>query len=172
LLSPDAAANAVENLHQCLDVNWSETTTEITHGGRVGDALGAQSVGMDLVVASQFDLFDPLAAGEGVEGNVQNMVGLMIREMRFKEVEIGVDVGDQAGPARQKQHGADVTGTQPLDTIGQFLVDIGGAHHGLGPLGPRRIDESAVNSSPVFRERSRLASVAFFSESSSHSAAP
>ena len=43
---------------------------------------------------------DPLNASEGVEGNVQDVVGFMIGKMYLKEMKIGVDVADQAYPVR------------------------------------------------------------------------
>ena len=53
-----------------------------------------------------------------------------------------------------------------------FVVDIGGGHHGYGPLGTGRIVESFLDSPSPFLEESLLACRAFFSESSAHSKAP
>ena len=47
-------------------------------------------------------MFDPLTAGEGVEGDVQDVVGFMIGKMHLKEMKIGVDVADQAYPVPHK----------------------------------------------------------------------
>ncbi len=52
-------------------------------------------------------MFDPLTAGKGVEGDVQDVVGFMIGKMHLKEMKIGVDVADQADPACQEQREAD-----------------------------------------------------------------
>ena len=78
------------------DVGLGEAAAEVPCGGGVGDALGAQGVEIDLVVAPQFEVFDPLAAGEDVEGDVQDMVGFVIGQMPLEEMEIVVDVVDQA----------------------------------------------------------------------------
>ena len=100
-------------------------------GGGVGDALGAQGVEIDLVVAPQLEVFDPLAAGEDVEGDVQDVVGFVVGQMPLEEVEVGVDVVDQPDPASQQEHGADAAGAEALDAIGQLVVDVGGGHHGF-----------------------------------------
>ena len=69
----------------------------------------------------------------------------------------------------QQENGADTAGTEPFDAIGLFVVDIGGGHHGLGSLGSGQIGETAVDSPPSFLEAFLLASLAFSSESSTHS---
>ena len=38
-----------------------------------------------------------MAAGEDVEGDVQHVVGLVIGQVAFEQVEVLIDVGDQAG---------------------------------------------------------------------------
>ena len=47
-------------------------------------------------------MFDPLTACEDVEGNVQDMVRLVIREVHLEQVKIGVDVVDQARPRARR----------------------------------------------------------------------
>ena len=94
----------------------------------------------------------PLTAGEDIEGDVQDVVGFVVGEMHLEQMKIVVDVVDQAGLLSQEEHGADAAGAEPLDAIGQFVVDIARGHHGYGPLGPRRIDQSFQNSpSPLLR---------------------
>ena len=102
-----------------------EAAAEVPFGGGVGDALGAQGIEIDLVVAPQFDVLEALAAGEDVEGDVQDVVGFVIGEMALEEMEVVVDVADQAGAASQQEHGADAAGDEALDALGQFVVDVG-----------------------------------------------
>ena len=125
----------IDGVHQGHDIGLTEATTEVPGSGGVGDAFGSQSVEIDFVVAPQFEVFDPLTAGEDVEGDVQDVVGFVIGKMHLEQMKIGVDVADQADPVRQEQHGADAAGAEALDAIGQFIVDVGGGHHGYGPLG-------------------------------------
>jgi hypothetical protein len=135
LLSPDAEATAVDDVHQGLDVGWCEATAEITLGGGVGNSLGAQGVEIDLVVAPQFKVFDPLATSEDVEGDVQDMVGFVVGQMTFEKAEVLVDIVDQADLLSQQENGADPAGTEAFDAIGVFVMDIRGGHHGFGSLG-------------------------------------
>ena len=100
--------------------------------------MGAEGIEIDLVVAPQLDVFEASAAGEDVEGDVQDMVGFVIGEMALEEMEVGVDVGDQAGRACQQQHGTDAAGGEALDALGQFVVDVAGGDHGLSRSGPGR----------------------------------
>ncbi len=91
--------------------------------------------------------------------------------MHLEQMEVAVNLVDQVDLLSQEKDGADAAGAKPLDAIGQFVMDIGRGHHGYGPLGPRHIDESLLNSSSPFLEDSLIAGLAFFSESSSHSKA-
>ena len=64
---------------------FGEAAAEVPFGGGVGEPLGAQGVEVDLVVASQFEVFDAFAAGEEVEGDVQDVVGFVIGEMPLED---------------------------------------------------------------------------------------
>ena len=108
-----------------------EAAAEVPFGGGVGEPLGVQGVEVNLVVASEFEVFDAFAAGEDVEGDVQDMVGFVIGEMPLEDMEVVVDVADQADPARQQVHGADAARGEALDAIGEFVVDVVGGHHRL-----------------------------------------
>ena len=146
LLFPDAEPGLVDGVHQVQDVAPAEPPAEISGRGGIGDPLGAQGIEVDLVVASQFEMLELGAPGQDVEGDVQHVIGLMVGEMAFEEVEAVVDVGDQSGPAGQQEHGADAAGGQPLDPIGQFVLDVAGGDHGTFPLGPGTILDAAENS--------------------------
>src|SRR5262249_43194567 len=130
-----------------------EATTEIPRGGRVRDAHGAERIEIDRVVAEPLEVFDPAATGEDVEGDVQDMVGFVIGEMAFEEMEIVVDGGDQAGPPCQQQQGADAARSQALDTLTQFVVDVGGGEHGNFTLGFWAMGDPVEDSpSPLLQE--------------------
>jgi hypothetical protein len=171
LLGPDAEAGTIDDIHQSLDVGWYETPAEITLGGGIGYSLGAQGIEIDFVVATQFEMFEAPTTGDDVESDVQDMVGFVVGQMSFEKVEIPIDIVDQANLLSQQENGADTAGTEPFDAIGLFVVDIGSGHHGLGSLGSGQIGETAVDSPPSFLEAFLLASLAFFSESSTHSKA-
>jgi hypothetical protein len=162
LLGPDPQAGLIDGVHQVHDIGLTEATTEVAGSGGVGDSFGSQSIQIDFVVAPQFGVFNPLTAGEGVEGDVQDVVGFMIGKMHLKEMKIGVDVADKAYPVRQEQHEADAAGAEALNALDQLVLDVDGGHHGYEPLGTGWLAESLVNSSPPFLEESLLACLAFF----------
>ena len=150
----------IDGVQEGHDVGLGEAAAEVPRGGGVGDALGAQGVEIDLVVASQFEVFEPVAAREDVEGDVQDMVGFVIGEMPLEEMEVMVDVVDQAGPASQQEDGADAARGEALDAIGQFVMDVAGGDHGLvafrsGPI-LDAVEDSALRSRRILRLRSRV----------------
>ena len=64
----------------------------------------------------------------------------------------------------QQEHGADAAGSEALDAIGQFVVDVGGGHHGEIALESQPIPKVLVNSPLAFLE--------FLADIGSHSKAP
>src|SRR5271163_537597 len=146
LLGPDPQARFIDGVHQGLNVGLGETAAEVPFGGGVGDPLGAQSVEKDFIVAPQFDMLEPPAAGQDVEGDVQDMVGLVIGEMPLEQMERVIDVADQAGPLSQQQHDTDAAGGKALDTLAQLIVDVGGRDHGPLAFGAGAIGNPVENS--------------------------
>ena len=125
---------------------------------------------IDLVVAQQLEVLKPMAPGHDIEGNIQDMIGLVVGKMAFQKMETSVDVGDQSGPAGDQEHGPDTPGGESLNPIGQFVLDVVGGDHGTFPLGTGTILDTAENSSlalPQFVEDIGIhskASVAWNSE--------
>jgi hypothetical protein len=58
-------------------------------------------------------MLDVPAAGEEIEGDIQDMVGFVIRQMALEQVEIAVDILDQFDPLSQEEEGPDAAGTAP-----------------------------------------------------------
>ena len=118
--------------------------------------MGSQGVEIDLIVASQFEMFDPRAPSRDVEGDVENVVGFVIGEVTFEEMEVAVDVADQAGLASDQEHGAEAAGTEAVDAAGQFIMDVGGGHHGLITFGPGAVLDAIEDSLTTFAEDSAI----------------
>ena len=81
------------------------------------------------------------------------MVGLMVGEVAFEEVEVPVDVVDQPGASREQEHGADTARGKPLDPVGQFVVDVAGGDHGTFAIGPGSVLDAAEDSALASPER-------------------
>ena len=52
----------------------------------------------------------------------------------------------------QQEDGADAAGTEAVDAIGQFVVDVGGGHHGFVAFGPGSVGDSVEEPPPAFLE--------------------
>jgi hypothetical protein len=139
LLRPDPQSRLIDCVHQRDDIMLGEPATEVPLCGWVGETLSAQGIEIDRVVASQLDVFNRLPTGHDVEDHVQDVVGFMIGTMALEEMEVVVDIGDQADSARQQQHGTDSPGIEPLDAIGEFIVDVASGSHRLFAFQPRSI---------------------------------
>ena len=81
LLTPDLQPGLIEDVLEGLDVLGGEAAAEVAGGGGVGDAVGAQGIEEDVVVASQFDVVEAGAVAQGVVGEVQDVVGLVVGEV-------------------------------------------------------------------------------------------
>src|SRR4051794_11342671 len=105
------------------------------------------------------------------------MVGFVVGEMAFEEVEVAVDVADQAGGVGQQEHGADAAGGEAVGAFGELIMDVGGGHHGAWGFGPGSILDAAEDSPPPLSEEIAVAFAAFLGvaiaaalgESGSHS---
>jgi hypothetical protein len=92
LVRPDPQPRLVDRVHQGEDVGLEEAAAEVAGGGRVGDAVGPQDAEVDLVVAAELEVLDAQAAGEEIEGDVQDVVGFVVGQMPLEEVELAVDL--------------------------------------------------------------------------------
>ena len=101
----------------------------------------------------------------------------MIRQMSLEDVDVGVDVANQAGPARQQVHGTEAAGAEAVDAISQLVVDVGGGHHGLVAFRSGAVLDAVEDPLTAFAEHSAVAFAGRFAvafpalpgESSSHS---
>ena len=135
LLRPNPLPRFIEGVHQVENIGLTEAAAEVSGGGRVRDSRGSQRIEVNLVIAPQFEVLNALAARDDIEGNVQDMVGFVIRQMPLEQVKVAVDVLDEVDFLSQQKDGSDATGAEPADAIGIFVVDIGRRHHGDRPLG-------------------------------------
>src|SRR5271157_2443185 len=147
----------INGIHQVQDLGLMETAAEVPGGSGVRDALGAYGIEIDLVVAPQFDVLDPFATRHDVERDIQDVVGFVVGQMPLEDVDLGVDVADQPGPLSQHEHCTNTPSTEALDTISQFIVDVGCGHHGLVPFWPRPIQDAVKDSPLALAEDSAVA---------------
>jgi hypothetical protein len=91
LLGPDFASCLIDGVLESVDVRLSESSAEVASGGGIGDAACSENIEEGFIVATEFDVLKASAVAEGVVGDVENVIGLVIREMDFQEVKALVD---------------------------------------------------------------------------------
>jgi hypothetical protein len=74
----------------------------------------------------------------------------MIGPMFLQEMEVVVDVTDQANPPRQQQHGTDAAGIEALDPIRELVVNVARGDHWLFALWLRAIRNAVEDSALPF----------------------
>jgi hypothetical protein len=92
---PDVEAGNFNGQLQIVQALGRETAAEVAGRGRIGDRLGPQGVEKDFVVAAQFDVLQARRVAERVQRQVQDMIGLVIGQMHFQQMQVLVDGFDQ-----------------------------------------------------------------------------
>ena len=111
LLGPDPQPRFIDGVHQGEDIGLgSEAAAEVAGGRRVRDPFGSEGIEIDLIVAPQLEVFDPLAAGEDIEGDVEHVVGFVVGQMPLEQMESAVDLLVELDLLGQEKDGADATG--------------------------------------------------------------
>jgi len=124
LLRPNVQPGVVDGIHQIADVLLGKTPTEVTSRGRIGNPLGAQGVEEHLVIAAQFNVFQPDAVAHSVVRQIQYVIRLMIGAMHFEQVEATVDGLDQSGLLGQAMYQSDAPCANGSDSICQFHLQV------------------------------------------------
>jgi hypothetical protein len=87
LLAPNREADLVEEVLKRLDIGGREAAAEVARGGRVRDALGAEGVEVDLVVAEQFQVLQAGAAGQEVVADCEEVKPELVGARVFRGLE-------------------------------------------------------------------------------------
>ena len=145
LPGPDLAADVVEDVEQRVDVLGLEAAAEVAGRGRVGNAAGAEGVEEDFVVAAQFDVLQAGAVAQGVVGEVEHVIGLVVGQVDLEQVQAAVDGVDEAELAGQQVDGADAAVADAAAALGDFVVDVAGGEHGLGTAAQVALVEAVLD---------------------------
>ena len=142
---PDPQAGLVDALQEPFHVRRRESPAEIARRGRVGNPLGSQGVEIHLVVASQFQMLDPRAAGQNVVGDVQHVVRLVIGQMPLEQMQVPVDQIHQTALPRQQVHRADAAGRQTACAFRGFVLNVPCRQHRLRAFRPTLRPQPPLN---------------------------
>ena len=126
LLGPDPHSGFVDGVDERLDARGREAAAKVASGGGVGDAASAQGIEEGCVVAAEFDLLQAGAVAQGVVGDVEDVVGFVIRQMQLEEMEAFVDRLDQAHTPGQGMERSDSAAADGLCFVGDFVVNVAG----------------------------------------------
>ena len=98
LLFPDTEPGLIDSVHQIqTSPPWNRRQKS---PAVVGSGIaGPPGIEVDLVVTSQFEMLELVSSGQDVEGDVQHVIGLMVRQVTLEEMEPAVDVVNQSALA-------------------------------------------------------------------------
>src|SRR5262249_61459986 len=97
---------------QLADGGLVEAAVEVAGGGWVGDPAGAQGIEEDLIGAAEFEVLQAGAVTQGVVGEGEDVVGLVVGEVEREQMEAAVDGVDEADLTRQGVQGAETAAGQ------------------------------------------------------------
>jgi hypothetical protein len=113
----------------------------------------AQGVQVRLVAAERLQVCQAVAAAHDVVGDVQDVVGLVVRQVDLQQVKVAVDGVDQPDPPGQQVHGTDPAAADGPRAIGHVVVDVPRRQHrpgaGLEGAGPVPAGDAALASEPL-----------------------
>ena len=132
LVGPGLLADVVEDVQERVDICRLEAPAKIAGGGRIGDAAGAEGVKENLVVAAQLDVLQTGAVAQGVVGEVENVIRLVIRQVNLEQVQSAIDGLGKFEFVDEQVHGADAAVAEAAATLADLVVDVAGGEHGLG----------------------------------------
>ena len=124
LVLPNANAHLIKQVLQKVDVGNREASAEVAGGGRIGDALRPQRVEIIDIIAAQFQVLQAIAVTQGVESEVQHMIGLAIGQAELEDGQAGIDEGDQTALAGELMKEGDATVAEALDPVRDFVVQV------------------------------------------------
>jgi hypothetical protein len=145
LLLPDFDPHLIEDVLKGLDVVGGETAAEVAGGGGIRDAVGAQGVEEDDVIASQLDVIEAGTVAQRVVGDVEDVVGFVVGEVELEQVEPLVDSLREAELADQQVDGADAAAGDGSCLGRGFVLDVAGRDDRIGRRGGDRPIEPSSN---------------------------
>src|ERR1700722_4815686 len=90
------------------------------------------------IVASQFDVLQALAVTQGVEGDVEDVIGFGIRQPDLEDTKPSIESVYQADVAGELMKEGDAAVAEAVDTVGDFVTEVAPGQDGsriFGKLG-------------------------------------
>jgi hypothetical protein len=129
-----------------MHIGGAEATAEIAGGRRIGNTLSTEGVEVDFILATQFEVLQAGAVAQRVVGQVEYMIGLVVRQVNLEQVQFFIDGVDEADAPRQKMDGADATVRQAASAVGDLVMNVGGGEHRMVQVAESFLVEPAFDS--------------------------
>lgn len=85
----------------------------------------------NLVVASQFDVFQATPVAQGVVRDVEHVVRFMVGKVNLQHMQLFVDGVDQPALSGEFVNQSDPAAADRPGAVGQFVLDVAGGKHRL-----------------------------------------
>ena len=121
---PDLDADFVDGMQESADVAGVEAAAEITGGGGIRNAPGAEGVEIDGVIAAEFEILEGDAAAQRIIGEIEDMIGFVIGQMDLEGMQALVDDLGQAETLDHEMDGADAAAVEAMAALAEFVVDV------------------------------------------------
>lgn len=115
---------------QCINVSLRpEPAAEVSGGCGIGNAYRANEIEIRFIVSLQLQILQPSSIGERVVGDVQHMIGLVIREMILQQSQSPINGVDKTALMRERMDQPQSAITCGSRSIGDFKPDRPRRHH-------------------------------------------
>ena len=140
------------------DILLLKTTGEVPAGGRVRNALGAQTIEESLIIAPQLNILQPHSLQQRVVSQIQHMVALMIRKVLLKQMQPRVDFLPQPQLVDHQMDRADASAVDRPGFLGHLIMNIAGLDDRLGLIAPTALGvQATLNSALAITQDLRIA---------------
>ena len=146
LLGPHAQPRLVDGILQRIDMMVFESPAKVARGRRVGDTLSAERVQIDFVTAKQLEILQASPPGQEVVRNVENVVRLVIGNVKLQQVKRSVDFAHQARRFDEFVNRANASSRKASTPLGHFIVDVARPKHRSLLITRRAIPKTTFNS--------------------------
>ena len=157
---PNPLPHRVGYLHQIEDIGLLKATSEVPAGGRVRNALGAQTIQEGLIIAPQLNILQPYSLEQGVVGQIQHVVALVVGQVLLKQMQPRVDFLPQPQFVDHQMNRADTSAVNRPGFLGHLIMNIAGLHHRLPLIAPTALGlQATLNSALAITQDLRIASL-------------
>jgi len=143
---PDAKANFIDRVHQGLDIMGFEPAAKITRSRGIWDPLRAQGIQVDFVVAKPLEVFQASTSGQGVVGDVQNVVRFVVGQVDFQQLQGLVDLLHQPHAPDQLMDRPDSPRTEAARSLRELVVNVRRPEHRTALVAPIAISKTTLDS--------------------------